>query len=86
LPRVLTPKALRKRRDVLPAVAQGRHEHRQDVQPEEQVLAESPFFDEEWKVPVSGRDHANVYMVLPFAAHRANCAGLKNPQELRRRP
>jgi len=48
--------------------------------------SESPFFDEEWKVPVSGRDHANVYMVLPFAAHRANCAGLKNPQELRRRP
>jgi hypothetical protein len=63
-------------------VAQGRHEHRQDVQPEEQVLAESPFFDEEWKVPVSGRDHANVYMVLPFAAHRANCARLKNPQKL----
>ena len=73
----------RERRDVLPAIAQGRDEHGQDVQAEVQILAESPFFDQRRKVPVSGRDHADVDVMRPVAAHGANVAELKDPQELR---
>ena len=82
-PAGLGEKVRDERRDVLPAVAQRRHEHGQDVEPEVEILAKPPLAHERRQVAVRRSDHANVDLASPIAAHGTHVAELEHAQELR---
>ena len=69
--------------DVLPAVAQRRHEHGQHIEPKVEILAKPALANERRQVTVGRSDHANVDLAPSIAAHRAHVPELKHAQELR---
>jgi hypothetical protein len=62
---------LGEQRDVLDALAQGRHRHRHHVQAIEEILAEAPGGHLGPQVAVGGRHDAHVGLALTRGAERA---------------
>ena len=69
-------------RDVLRALAQRRHDDREDVEAVVEVLAEAPAADVLGEVAVGGRDHAHVDLDRPRAAQPLELPGLEHAQQL----
>ena len=76
---------LGQRRDVVLAIAQRRHLHRDDVQAVEQVLAEPAFLHHLRQVAVGRRDDADVDAQRPGAAEALELVLLQHAQDLRLR-
>ena len=73
---------LGEQRDVLAALAQRRHEDRDDVEAEVEVLAEAAGLDLAGQVLVGGREHAHVDADARRAADRLDDLLLQHAQHL----
>ena len=68
--------------DALSTVLQGRHLHRQHVQPVKQVLAKTALRDPPGQIAVGGRDHADIRENGTGAAQAFEGFFLQQPQQL----
>ena len=69
-------------RDVAPPRSERRKLDPHDVQPVEEILAETPLRDELLEVPVRRRDDSHVHMDRALAPQALELALLEHPQEL----
>ena len=76
---------LHQRGDVVRPLSQWRNVQGQDVEPEQQVLAELPLLGRFGEVLVGRRDDAHVYRDRSLAAEPLDHAGLEHAQQLRLR-
>ena len=74
--------ALREERDVLDALAQRGAADREDVEPEEEVLAEGPRLDRLREILVRRGEHAHVDVHHVLAADARDLAGLERAEHL----
>ena len=79
---VLAQEPLRQQRDLFAPLAQRRHGDADDVQPEEQVLAELPVRDGDLEIAIRGRDDPHVDVHVPPAAEPRELAVLEHLQQL----
>src|ERR1019366_2004154 len=78
----LLEEAVHERRNVLLPVAQRRESQRDDVQPVEEILTESPVGDGLQEVPVRGRDDAHVHGDGLRSSHARDAALFEDAQEV----
>jgi hypothetical protein len=76
------PAGLAQRRQVIAALAQGRHQDLDHVQPVVQVLAEAAGLHVGGQVLVGGADHAHVHRLFLGGAERAHLPLLDGAQQL----
>jgi hypothetical protein len=69
-------------RDVFPAVAQGRHFHREHSQPVKQIQTETPFVDFPAQVAIRRGNNADIHSARSFIANALKLTFLQNTQEL----
>src|SRR5207248_1878167 len=74
---------LGEQRNVLGALAQRWHLDRDNVEPEEEVLAETSLGDQLAKIAMRGRDDPHVDHDVAVAAHPPERAGLEDAEQLR---
>ncbi len=69
-------------RDIFPAVAQGRHFHREHSQAVIEIQTETPFVDFPTQVTIRRRHNADIHSSRSFVANAFKLAFLQNPQQL----
>src|SRR2546422_8978640 len=69
-------------RNVLAALAQGRHIDRQDIDAIVEVVAKASIANHGAQIAIRGRNDANIYRDLVSSAHAANSPFLQSAQKL----